>query len=133
MKASELKDRTQQFAVDILRLSKKLPNTVPGRAVAQPMLRAGTAVGSNYRHTCKSRNQYDFMHGIGFVEEATDETSYWLELAREGELLKADDVEPLIEEAKALKKILLRSRRTAEKRFKERTKTFGSDGEDVPF
>ncbi len=135
MRASELKDRTRHFAVDVLKLARKLPNTIAGKAVAQPLVRCGTAVGAMYRRTCKSRNHYDFMSGISVVEEAADETCYWFEVALESQLLKPEDVTPLLDEGKALKKILTRSRRVAEKRFKQRSSTSGSgsDSEDIPF
>jgi four helix bundle protein len=44
------------------------------------------------------------------VEEEADESAYWLELIVEGELLKQELVEPLLNEANELARIMSSSR-----------------------
>jgi hypothetical protein len=50
---------------------------------------------------------------MGVVEEEADESAYWLELIVEGELLKEEQVEPLLNEANELAKIMASSRISA--------------------
>jgi len=58
MTPDELKKRTKQFALRILKLVAALPNTVQGRAIASQLVRAGTAVAANYRpHAVDGRRQ----------------------------------------------------------------------------
>ena len=45
----ELEKRTKKFAVRIIRLSVRLPNTPEARVVRYQMTKAGTSVGANYR------------------------------------------------------------------------------------
>lgn len=47
--ARDLEKRTRDFAVRIIRLSLKLPNTPEGRAVRNQITKSGTSVGANYR------------------------------------------------------------------------------------
>ncbi len=47
MNADDLKKRTKQFALRILKLVAALPNNVQGRAIGGQLVRSGTSVGSN--------------------------------------------------------------------------------------
>jgi four helix bundle protein len=113
MNPEDLKRRTKQFALRILKLVAALPNTVQGRTIGGQLVRAGTAVGANYRATCRSRSRAEFVSRMGVVEEEADESAYWLELIVEGELLKEEQVEPLLNEANELAKIMASSRISA--------------------
>ncbi len=90
MNAEELKKRTKQFALRILKLAAALPNTIEGRAIRGQLVRAGTSVGANYRAACRGRSKAEFIAKIGVVEEEADESAFWLELIIEGGLLTAE-------------------------------------------
>jgi hypothetical protein len=47
------------------------------------------------------------------VEEEADESAFWMEMIIEGELLKPKQVEPLLNEANELTKIMAQSRISA--------------------
>ena len=47
MNEQDLKDRTQDFAVRIIRLCATLPATPEGRIVNGQLIRASTSVGAN--------------------------------------------------------------------------------------
>jgi four helix bundle protein len=80
MKADELKDRTKQFALRVLKLVAALPKTIEGRAIASRLVRRGTSVAANYRATCRARSKAEFIAKVGVVLEEADETLLWLEL-----------------------------------------------------
>ncbi|HEY2973981.1 MAG TPA: four helix bundle protein [Pyrinomonadaceae bacterium] len=114
-KADDLKKRTKQFALRILKLVAALPNNVQGRAIANQLVRAGTAVAANYRAACRGRSKAEFIAKLGTVEDEADESAFWMESIIEGELLKAQQVEPLLEEAVELRRIMASSRILASK------------------
>jgi four helix bundle protein len=120
--ADELKKRTKKFALRILKLVAALPNTVQGRTIGGQLARAGTSVGSNYRAACRSRSRAEFIARIGVVLEEADESAYWLELIIEGQLLPAQLVQSLLNEANVLTGIMATSRITASSRVKRTTK-----------
>ena len=99
MNADDLKKRTKQFALRILKLAAALPNTIEGKAIRGQLVRAGTSVGAKYRAACRGRSRTEFIAKIGTVEEESDESAFWLELIVEGAFLKVL-VKPLLEEAK---------------------------------
>ena len=113
MDADDLKKRTKQFALRVLKLVAALPDTLEGRTIGQQLIRAGTAVGANYRATCRSRSKVEFIARIGVVEEEADESAYWMELIIEDGLLKEQQVAPLHREAGELAKIMAKSRISA--------------------
>jgi four helix bundle protein len=115
MKADDLKKRTKQFALRILKLVGALPNNVQGRAIANQLVRSGTAVAANYRAACRGRSKAEFIAKLGTVEEEADESAFWMELIIEAELLKAPKVQPLLTEAIELRKIMASSRISASK------------------
>jgi four helix bundle protein len=111
--ARELKSRTFDFGLRVIRLVRALPKTTEARAVGGQLVRSGTAVGANYRATCKSRSKAEFIAKIGVVEEEVDESAYWLEIIMAAKMLKESRVQPLLQEAKELERIVGQSRVTA--------------------
>jgi four helix bundle protein len=79
MTTAELKARTKDFALRVIRLVDALPNTVKGRAIANQIMRSATSIAANYRAACRARSRAEFIAKIGVVEEEADETAFWLE------------------------------------------------------
>lgn len=80
MNRDDMKNRLKMFAVRIIRLVDKLPNTSAGRAIGNQIVRSGTSPGANYRAACVGKSDKDFLNKLKMVEEELDETAYWLEL-----------------------------------------------------
>jgi four helix bundle protein len=108
-----LKDRTKTFALRILKVVNALPKTIPGKVVANQLIRSGTSVAANYRAACICRSKAEFAAKLGVVLEETDESCFWLEFIAEGGLLPADRVMTLHAEGEELRAIFLSSIRTA--------------------
>lgn len=70
-------------------------------------------MGANYRAACRGRSKAEFIAKIGVVEEEADESAFWLELIIEGAFLKRDRVNPLLDEANELARIMASSRISA--------------------
>ncbi|HLB31640.1 MAG TPA: four helix bundle protein [Gammaproteobacteria bacterium] len=113
MNEHELKRRTKQFGLRIMRLVELLPKTSTGRVIGNQLLRSGASVGANYRAACRGRSKAEFAAKIGTVVEEADESAYWLEMITEGDLLLHDEVKMLHREAEELTAIFVSSRRTA--------------------
>ena len=88
MTREEMKNRLKVFAVRVIKLVDKLPNTPAGRAIGNQVVRSGTSPGANYRAACIGKSDKDFLNKLNMVEEELDETAYWLELIMELELLQ---------------------------------------------
>lgn len=114
----ELKERTKEFALRIIKLVDTLPNTISGRAIAGQLVRAGMSVGANYRAACRGRSKAEFSAKLGIALEEADECCYWLEMIMDGELLPRIRVESLHQEANELTAIFVASIRTARSSIK---------------
>ena len=112
-KSAELHDRTKRFALRVLHLIDRLPNTIGGRVVANQLARSTTSVGANYRAACRARSRAEFASKLGIVAEEADESLYWLELIREGNFLLQMKIASLLVEADELTAIFTSGRRSA--------------------
>jgi len=113
MNANELKERTKQFALSIIKLASSISRKPEANVIRHQIIRSGTSVGANYRAACRARSRAEFISKIGIVEEEADETVYWLELLNESGLAKTDQATTLLQEARELVAIFSASRRTA--------------------
>ena len=114
MDSSELQQRTKKLALWVLRLVEAIPGRRSwARAIANQLVRAGTAVGANYRASCKARSCGEFIAKKGIVEEEADESAYWMELLIEGAIMPQRLVQPLHDESVELAAIMAASRITA--------------------
>ena len=118
MNETEMKQRTKQFALRVLKLADALPKTRSGNAIAGQIVRSGTSVAANYRALCRAKSRADFVNKTSIVEEEADETCFWLELLIDRGLLAGERVQPLLNEANQLTAIFVASRKTAISRQK---------------
>jgi four helix bundle protein len=96
---TELLARIKAFGLRILKLVDQLPRTTSGRAIGNQVVRSGTSIGANYRSASRSRSRAEFAAKLGVVAEEADETIYWLELIRDGNLLPESNLSELLKEA----------------------------------
>jgi len=111
--SGDLKDRTKQFALNIVRLVEKLPPSQTTSILGKQLLKAGTSVGANYRAACRSRSRADFVSKITVVEEEADESRYWLELLHDLKVITQNEFEKLGSEASESTAIFVASSKTA--------------------
>jgi len=114
--ADDLKSRSKQLAIRIIRFSRLLPNTPQGRLLGDQVMRSATSVAANYRAACRARSRAEFIAKLGTVVEEADETVFWLELLLEAGLADHGDVKGLLNESSQLLSIFSASRRTAKSR-----------------
>jgi four helix bundle protein len=76
MNQNDLKQRTQKFALKIIKLVETLPRGRTADVLGNQLLRSGTSVGANYRAACRARSSADFISKMGIVEEEIDESLY---------------------------------------------------------
>jgi four helix bundle protein len=113
MNSTELKERTMEFAVRVLRLADSLPQTVSGQTLARQVARSGTSVAANYRAALRGKSRADFANKVTIVLEEADETDFWIELGERAGVVETSKVRNLRQEAAELIKIFAATRRTA--------------------
>jgi four helix bundle protein len=113
MNEEELKLRTKQFSLRIIRLTESLPNTSTAKTIGHQLLRAGMSVGANYRAACRGKSKADFIAKAGISLEEADECLYWMELLQEAGIMPAERLKDLLKEADELVAIFTASIKTA--------------------
>jgi len=116
MRAIELKERTKDFAIRIVKLFRALPKTDEARVIGKQVLRSGTSVAANYRAACRARSRAEFIAQIGVVVEEADETVFWLELLVETNIVPPSRMNSLLDEANELLAIFAASQHTARRK-----------------
>ena len=98
----ELRSRTKMFALRIIQLYSSLPKTTEAQVLGRQVLRSGTSVGAHYREAQRAKSNADFISKIEGALQELDETSYWLELLVESEIVTKEKLEPLMKETDEL-------------------------------
>ena len=107
MNAEELKQRTKQFGIRIVKLVQALPRNQTASVIGRQLLRSATSVGANYRAVCRAKSRADFIAKLGIVEEECDESLYWLEILVETNLIKPALVASLMKEGEEILAIIV--------------------------
>ena len=126
MPPAELRVRTKEFAIRIIRFMRTLPKTEEGRILGRQLLRCATSVGANYRAVCLARSKAEFIAKMGVVREEADECIYWLELLEDAGILPKGACTPFHREAGELAAIFASSYRTARSGRESQSKGFNS-------
>lgn len=112
MNEADLKKRTKQFALQIMKVIDGLPKTTQGRVIADQLMKSATSVAANYRAACRGRSRAEFAAKLGIVIEEADESLFWLEIIHESKLIQNDLLTMLMKEADELVSIMVASHRT---------------------
>ena len=118
MNENEMKKRTKQFGLRVIKLVESLPNGQTARTIGNQLLRSGMSVGANYRAACRGRSKADFIAKAGISLEEADECSYWMEMLQEAGIVPVEKMKDLMKEADELVAILTASIKTAKANLK---------------
>jgi len=86
---ADLKQRTRDFALLVVRLYAALPGSVMAQTLGRQLLRSGTSVGAHYREAIRSRSDAEYVSKVGGALQELEETTYWLELLADSGACKA--------------------------------------------
>ena len=98
----DLKVRTREFALRIVRLYSSLPKSTVAQVLGKQLLRSGTSVGSHYREVQRAKSDRDFINKIEGGMQELEETAYWLELLGESGIVDESKLAGLVEESDEL-------------------------------
>lgn len=105
--SDDLRTRTKQFGLRIIRLFAALPKTTEAQVLGKQLLRSGTSVGAHYREGHRARSNAEFISKLEGGLQELEETAYWLELLSESGVVPASRLADLLEEADQLTAILV--------------------------
>jgi len=120
MVSHDLRIRTKNFAVRVVKLFSALPKSTEAQVLGKQLLRSGTSVGAQYREAQHAKSDADFISKIEGSLQELEETSYWLELIEELGFFTPIKLVPIRQETKELTAIFV----TIAKKVKARKNKF---------
>ena len=98
-------EKSYSFALQIMALAKEIREKREYDLASQ-LWRAGTSIGANVEEAQAAQSRADFRSKMSIAAKEAREAHYWLSLSRDGQVIEASKVSPLIEEIEAIKRIL---------------------------
>ena len=114
MKKIEIENRAKRFALEIIKLVDKLPKKSSSFVLGKQILRSATSIGANLVEGRGGVSKKDFVNFLGIARKSAIETSYWLELLDESDLVDSATISKfqneLIEITKIISSIILNTK-----------------------
>lgn len=102
----DIKDRTFNFALRIIELSKILYRKRENYILGNQLLRAGTSIGANVEEAVAAYSSDDFIYKMNIALKEARETHYWIRLIQGSNISGLKTLDGLIAEAEEIKKVL---------------------------
>ena len=104
-KTNLIKDKTYQFALDVIQLYGQLCEQKEF-VLSKQLLRSGTSIGANVEEATAAQSRKDFISKMSIASKEARETNYWLRLFRDSGFCMGIDFSDIIEESQEIIKIL---------------------------
>ncbi|HEY5600304.1 MAG TPA: four helix bundle protein [Candidatus Manganitrophaceae bacterium] len=103
----DIRERTFQFSLDVVRLYKDLDKqSNTGRILGKQLLRSGTSIGANVEEAQAGQSKADFISKNAIALKEARETVYWLKLLGASEVAMSAQLSGVLSEAEQLSRIL---------------------------
>ena len=113
-KESPLREKSMESAVRIVALARALREECKEYALADQVLRSGTAIGANLAEAAYAPTRKDFLNKCKIAQKECSETLFWLDLFTRTSLFPATRLAPLRSECDELLKMLSSTCKTIE-------------------
>jgi four helix bundle protein len=111
-KGDDIEERLIKFAVRIVKLSTRLPNTPAGKHISMQLLRSGTAPAAHYAEARGAESTNDFIHKLKICLKELNEARVWLKIIIGSELLPENRMTDILAENDELCRIINASIKT---------------------
>jgi len=105
MKKNILLEKTFAFSLRIIKLYRFM-NAKKDFALANQIIRSGTSIGANVEEAMGASSYQDFKVKIEIAYKEARETSYWLRLFKDSEILEARLADSLHSDCEELLKLI---------------------------
>ena len=118
MSQNVLKDRSYDFALRTVKLSRYLVDNKREFILSKQVIRSGTSIGANIEEANQAQSKIDFIHKLSISQKESFETHYWIRLLRDSDLINKKLAASLLSDCEELQKLLTASIKTAKKNLK---------------
>ncbi len=117
MKDNPIKERSYKFAISIIKLYKRVQATNE-YIISKQLLRSGTSIGANIEEAIAAQSKKDFLHKMSIASKEARETSYWLRLLKDSNLINFS-IDEYLNEINQIIKIITRIVKTTSENLKQ--------------
>jgi four helix bundle protein len=78
----DIRERTFQFAVRVIRAVRRLPQDAATRVIVHQLVKSATSVGANVEEADGAESPRDFIHKTSISRKEARESRYWLRVVR---------------------------------------------------
>lgn len=101
-----VEEKSFQFAVRIVRMSRYLKKRFREYDLSSQILRSGTSIGANIAEAQQAQSRADFLSKLSIALKEASETGYWLRLLNATGLLSELEFSSLFNDCTELQKLL---------------------------
>ncbi len=102
----DLKQRTYQYALEIIRFLATLPKDYITQTIGKQLLRSATSIGANIVEGRSSGSRKDFANFYNHALKSANESTFWLGLLKDSGRAPNEAVRSHLDETTQLSKIL---------------------------
>ncbi len=110
-----IKNKNVDFALQIIKIYKKLVNDKKEFVMSKQLLKRGTAIGALIREAEHTQSKADFVNKMSIALKEANETEYWINLLYKSGYLNYNDYSLIQKEAVSILKILISIVKTSRK------------------
>jgi four helix bundle protein len=105
-KENVIQDKTYAFALKIIVLSRKLNHENKEFILSRQLLKSGTSIGANVEEAIGAQSRKDFYAKLTIAYKEARETSYWLRLLKDVQIVTEEDANKLLKELEEILKLI---------------------------
>ena len=118
MSNSPLRDKSKEFAKQIVFLCKEIKNVHRESVLTNQLLRSGTSIGANLHEAQYAQGTKDFISKLEIAQKECYETEYWLELLFDTGYIPEPQYRSLQNNCGAIRRMLIASLNTVKAKEK---------------
>lgn len=115
MSESILQEKSDKFALQIVKLSQFLNDEKHEFVLSKKILDSGTSVGVLVEEAKQGENRADFLQKLSVANKEVFKTNFGLRLLRDGGLLSEKQSQSLLDHCEELQKMLISSLKTTKR------------------
>ena len=99
-------ERSFAYALRVVKLYREVQRDEVGHVLGRQFLRSGTSIGANTHEAQGGQSKADFIAKMYIAYKEARETSYWLRLIRESQVVSAEHLRDIADETEQITRIL---------------------------
>ena len=120
MSESIMLNNAKDFAVDIIKICRKIKETKRENVITTQLMRSGTSIGANIHESKYGNGTPDFIFKMKIALKECYESEYWLELLNRTELLSDTEYKTLLNTCGTIRRMLIASIKTAKENLPQK-------------